>query len=163
MKNIDILHNKIIFDEQILNEIINKLKLEKKRIIFTNGCFDILHKGHITYLAQAKDLGDILIIAINSDDSIKRLKGVDRPINKLEDRMFLLASLYFVDYVTFFNEDTPVEIIKKIKPDIHVKGGDYDIKTLPEKSVIESYGGEIVILPFVDGYSTTKLIYKMKQ
>ncbi|GIW23685.1 MAG: glycerol-3-phosphate cytidylyltransferase [Candidatus Sericytochromatia bacterium] len=149
-------------EEELLNQI-NTLKLQKKKIVFTNGCFDILHTGHINYLARAKELGDILIVAVNSDHSVKRLKGKERPINTLNDRMFLLASLCFIDIVTFFEEDTPTEILKKIKPDIHVKGGDYKIEDLPEKQIIESYGGKIIILPFVQGYSTTNIITKMKK
>lgn len=163
MKILDKIQKKIIPDEKTLIKVINKIKSEKKTIVFTNGCFDILHRGHVTYLALAKDLGDILLIALNSDTSVQRLKGPDRPINNLKDRMFLVASLYFVDYVTFFNEDTPIEIIKKIQPNIHVKGGDYNIENLPEKSVVESYGGKILILPFLEGYSTTNLITKIKE
>jgi glycerol-3-phosphate cytidylyltransferase len=156
------IYKKILLKEEDLKYIIDKLKSENKTIIFTNGCFDILHSGHINYLARAKELGDILIVAVNSDASVKRLKGKERPINNLNDRMFLLASLCFIDYVTFFEEDTPNEIIKKIQPNIHVKGGDYKIEELPEKEIIESYGGKIVILPFIKGYSTTSLISKMK-
>jgi len=154
--------NKIILDHQKLKAMIEKLKRENKTIVFTNGCFDILHTGHVTYLAKAKELGDVFIVAVNSNASVKRLKGNHRPINQLEDRMFLLASLCFIDIVTFFEEDTPIEILKIIQPHIHVKGGDYKIENLPEKTIIDSYGGKIVLIPFVEGYSTTKIISKFK-
>ncbi len=156
------INKKIITNREELKLMIKNLKNNGKKIIFTNGCFDILHTGHINYLAKAKELGDILIVAVNSDDSVQKLKGKQRPINKLEDRMFILASLFFIDFVTYFNENTPIEIIKIIQPDIHVKGGDYKIDNLPEKSIVEAYGGQIIILPFVEGYSTTSILEKLK-
>ncbi len=156
------INKKIITNREELKLKIKKLKEKGKKIVFTNGCFDILHTGHIHYLARAKQLGDILIVAVNSDESVQRLKGKQRPVNKLEDRMFILASLFFIDFVTYFNENTPVEIIKIIQPDIHVKGGDYKIDNLPEKSIVETYGGKIIILPFVEGYSTTNILEKLK-
>jgi D-beta-D-heptose 7-phosphate kinase/D-beta-D-heptose 1-phosphate adenosyltransferase len=162
MNLLESIFNKIILDHQQLKSRIEKFKQENKSIVFTNGCFDILHTGHVTYLAKAKELGDVFIVAVNSDASVRRLKGNHRPINKLEDRMFLLASLCFIDIVTFFEEDTPIEILKIIHPNIHVKGGDYKIDNLPEKTIIESYGGKIVLIPFLEGYSTTKIITKFK-
>jgi len=162
MNLLESIFNKIILDHQQLKSRIEKFKQENKSIVFTNGCFDILHTGHVTYLAKAKELGDVFIVAVNSDASVRRLKGNHRPINKLEDRMFLLASLCFTDIVTFFEEDTPIEILKIIHPNIHVKGGDYKKDNLPEKTIIESYGGKIVLIPFVEGYSTTKIITKLK-
>jgi D-glycero-beta-D-manno-heptose 1-phosphate adenylyltransferase len=141
-----------------LLDIVKNLKKENKTIVTTNGCFDIIHVGHVRYLKQAKDLGDVLIIALNSDYSVKRLKGPTRPINSENDRAEVLSSLCCVDYVVIFNEDTPAELLSKIKPDIHVKGGDYDINTLPEAPVIKKAGGKIVFIPFVEGKSTTNII-----
>jgi D-beta-D-heptose 7-phosphate kinase / D-beta-D-heptose 1-phosphate adenosyltransferase len=145
-----------------LPERIDDLKKEGKKIVFTNGCFDILHRGHVSLLNQAKQLGDILIVGINSDASIKRLKGNERPINNLEDRMMVLAGLQFVDYLVPFDQDSPDELIKLIKPDFFVKGGDYTIDKLPEAKLIKSLGGEIRIFPFVDDKSTTLIINKIK-
>lgn len=129
-----------------------------KKIVFTNGCFDILHKGHVSYLKQAKKLGDILIIGLNSDASVKMLKGESRPVNNQRDRAYILEALEIVDYIVIFNEDTPLELIKKIKPDILVKGGDYKV----ENVVGRQYAGETVIIDFVNGYSTTETINKMR-
>lgn len=134
---------------------------ENRVTVFTNGCFDLLHRGHLTYLCQARDLGDLLIVAVNSDASVKKLKGPERPLNGELDRAFALASLSFVDFVTVFSEDTPAETLEILKPRIHTKGGDYRLEELPEKRVIDSYGGKIELIPFVDGYSTTDLIRKM--
>lgn len=133
-----------------------------RRVVFTNGCFDILHMGHLTYLSRARDLGDLLVVGLNSDESVRRLKGADRPVNSQEERAFLLAGLFFVDYVTIFSEQTPVETIEILKPTIHTKGGDYAPADLPEGRVVESYGGRVVLLPFVEGYSTTSIIRKMR-
>lgn len=136
---------------------------EQKRIVFTNGVFDILHRGHITYLAQAKTFGDILIIGLNADESVRRLKGPDRPIHSLTERLFLAASLSFVDFVTYFSEQNPIEIIKKIKPHVHVKGGDYQADSLPETPIVKELGGEVKIISFVDGYSSSRIIEKIRQ
>jgi D-beta-D-heptose 7-phosphate kinase / D-beta-D-heptose 1-phosphate adenosyltransferase len=133
------------------------------RIVFTNGCFDILHRGHITYLNKAKEYGDILVVGLNSDNSVKRLKGPDRPINSVEDRGQILSALSCVDHIIPFDEDTPVELIKVIEPDIFVKGGDYTRETLPEAPLVEKLGGQVVILPFVSDRSTTGIIEKIRQ
>lgn len=133
-----------------------------RKLVFTNGCFDILHRGHIEYLYQARNLGDALIVGVNTDNSVKRLKGEMRPINGEYDRMMLLASLYFVDYVVLFDEDTPLQLIKSVRPDILVKGGDYTRDTIVGADFVESTGGEVVVISFVDGYSTTKVINKMR-
>jgi rfaE bifunctional protein nucleotidyltransferase chain/domain len=135
-------------------------EIRDKKIVLTNGVFDIIHKGHVSYLCQARALGDLLVVALNSDDSVSRLKGPARPLNKLQDRMFVMAALEMVDYVTYFTEDNPVEIIKKVKPGIHVKGGDYRMADLPEADTVKELGGRIVLIPFVAGYSTTSLIKK---
>ena len=142
---------------------IKKIKEENKKIVFTNGCFDILHVGHVRYLSKAKKLGNILIVGLNSDKSVKKLKGDNRPINIFEDRATLLASLRFVDLVIIFEEKTPENLIKKIKPDILVKGGDYDIKDIVGyKTVIEN-GGEVKVLRFQEGYSSSNYINKIKK
>lgn len=132
-------------------------------LVFTNGVFDVLHRGHVNYLHQAAALGGALIVAVNSDASAKMLgKGPDRPLNKAEDRAAVLAGLTSVALVTFFDESTPVELIKKLKPDLYVKGGDYDMETLEETRVVRSWGGDAVTIPFVDGYSTTSLVKRIR-
>jgi rfaE bifunctional protein nucleotidyltransferase chain/domain len=131
--------------------------------VFTNGVFDVLHRGHVMYLAQARALGGSLIVALNTDASVRRLgKGDDRPLNQDADRAVVMASQAAVSLVTWFDEDTPVEIIGEIRPDILVKGGDYDMATLAETKLIESWGGRALALPFVQGYSTTKLVQRIR-
>ncbi len=134
-----------------------------KKIVFTNGVFDILHAGHVAYLTEAKSLGDYLIVALNTDSSVSRLKGPSRPINTLEDRMAVMAALRCVDCVVSFAEDTPERIIAEIKPDIHVKGGDYTVESLPESKIVQGYGGKVVILPLLFGRSSTRIIDQMNQ
>ncbi|EMY15381.1 bifunctional protein RfaE, domain II [Leptospira weilii str. Ecochallenge] len=134
---------------------------ENQRIVFTNGCFDLIHRGHITYLSQARELGDFLWIGLNSDSSVKRLKGEQRPVVPEDDRAILLSNLRFVDAVTIFSQDTPLELIRLIKPAIHVKGGDYKAEDLPETSIVREFGGKVEILPFVPGKSTSLLIEKI--
>lgn len=135
---------------------------KNKKLVFTNGCFDILHKGHVQYLNQAKECGDILVIGLNSDMSVRKLKGEGRPVNSELDRKFVLENLKAVDFVFIFPQDTPVELLHIIKPNIFVKGGDYNMEEIPETPVVRSYGGEVRALQFVDGYSTTNTIEKMK-
>lgn len=133
-------------------------------VVFTNGVFDVLHKGHATYLAQARSLGGSLVVALNSDASARRLgKGPDRPLNHELDRAALMAALESVSLVTWFDEDTPLELITELRPDVLVKGGDYDMKTLAETKVVLAYGGKAQAIPFVDGYSTTALVKKIRQ
>jgi len=133
-------------------------------VVFTNGVFDVLHCGHATYLAQAKALGASLIVALNTDASAKRLgKGPERPLNRQEDRAVLIAALESVDLVTWFDEDTPLELIAELKPDLLVKGGDYDMDTLAETAVVKAYGGQALAIAFVEGYSTTALVKKIRQ
>jgi len=130
----------------------------------TNGVFDVLHRGHVSYLARARDLGASLLVAINTDASARRLgKGPERPLNHEADRAIMLAALQAVDMVTFFDEDTPVALIGELRPDILVKGGDYDMSKLPETALVHSWGGKALALPFVDGYSTTALVQKIRQ
>ena len=133
-------------------------------IVFTNGVFDVLHRGHASYLAHARELGASLVVALNTDASARRLgKGPDRPLNTEDDRAALIAALESVSLVTFFDEDTPLELITALKPDILVKGGDYDMDTLAETAVVKAYGGKAVAIAFVDGFSTTALVTKIRQ
>ncbi|CAN5232028.1 D-glycero-beta-D-manno-heptose-7-phosphate kinase [soil metagenome] len=134
-----------------------------RRIVLTNGCFDILHRGHVTYLSRAKALGDLLVVAVNSDDGVRRLKGPGRPINALEDRMQVLAALSCVDLVVPFDEPTPVEVIRVLRPDVFVKGGDYTREMLPEAPVVEALGGAVHILPYVEDRSTTGIIERISE
>lgn len=144
-------------------EIINRIKADRKKIVFTNGCFDLLHVGHIRYLAQAKKLGDFLIIGLNSDSSVKELKGEDRPINSFEDRATLLSAIESVDLVIMFEEQTPENLIKDIVPDILVKGGDYNIEDIVGYQTVMQNGGQVKTLSFYDGYSSTNYINKIKK
>jgi rfaE bifunctional protein nucleotidyltransferase chain/domain len=144
-------------------EIINRIKADRKKIVFTNGCFDLLHVGHIRYLAQAKRLGDFLIIGLNSDSSVKELKGEDRPINSFEDRATLLSAIESVDLVIMFEEQTPENLIKDIVPDILVKGGDYNIEDIVGYQTVMQNGGQVKTLSFYDGYSSTNYINKIKK
>jgi len=139
--------------------IVSDLLTQNKKIVFTNGCFDILHRGHVSYLKETKKLGDILIVGLNSDSSVKKIKGKQRPHNTQDDRAELLASLEFVDYVIIFDEETPYNLIKALKPDVLVKGGDYTKETV----VGREFAGEVVIIPFVEGYSTTKYIHILSE
>ena len=141
-----------------LHSIVGDLKKKGKRIVFTNGCFDLLHLGHIRYLEKAKSLGDILIVGINSDSSVQSLKGPERPILPEEERAEILSSLACVDYVTVFEELTPLELISYLQPHILVKGGDWTKETTVGREVVERSGGEVVILPFIEGSSTSGLI-----
>ena len=132
-------------------------------VVFTNGVFDVLHCGHATYLAQARALGASLVVALNTDASAKRLgKGPERPLNRQEDRAVLIAALESVNLVTWFDEDTPLELITELKPDVLVKGGDYDMDALAETAVVKAYGGQALAIAFVDGYSTTALVKKIR-
>ena len=135
---------------------------EGKKSVFTNGCFDILHRGHVTYLAEARKLGDVLIIGVNSDASVKRLKGPERPINNEEDRRYVLGQLKSVDFAEIFTEDTPLNLIMKIKPHVLVKGGDWKIDQIVGGKEVVANGGEVYSLQFVDGYSTTSVIHKIQ-
>ena len=134
-----------------------------KPIVFTNGVFDVLHRGHVTYLEHARALGGSLVVALNTDASAKRLgKGVDRPLNGEVDRALVVAALESVSLVTWFDEDTPISLIERLQPDVLVKGGDYDMRKLPETALVESYGGRAVSIGFIDGYSTTALVKKIR-
>ena len=154
-------NNKYQFENSI--DAIKSNKKYNKKIVFTNGCFDILHVGHIRYLSQAKLLGDILVVGINSDESVKNLKGPSRPINSLSDRSLLLSELVCVDYVVSFKEQTPLKLIKMIMPDILVKGGDYTLDTVVGSKEVIDAGGKVELLKFHDGYSSTNYIDKIKK
>ena len=151
-----------ISDKNQALEIINKAKDRGERIIMTNGCFDIIHTGHVRYLSQAKSLGNFLVIAINDDDSVKRLKGSDRPINSLENRVTVLSALANVNLIVPFSEDTPEKLIRFLKPDTLVKGGDYKEEQIAGAKSVRESGGDVVIMPFEEGYSTSHILEKLK-
>lgn len=133
-------------------------------VVFTNGVFDVLHRGHVTYLAQARALGGSLVVALNTDASARRLgKGPDRPLNDEMDRAIVIAALESVSLVTWFDEDTPVQLLSELKPQVYVKGGDYDMRKLAETALVEGYGGRSLAIPFVDGYSTSRLVERIKR
>lgn len=140
---------------------VDRWQADGLRIVFTNGCFDLLHPGHIDYLARARALGDILIVGLNDDDSIRRLKGESRPVNPLADRAIMLMALRSVDLVVPFSEDTPLQLISALKPDILVKGGDYEPANIVGAEVVLAAGGKVVVMPFIEGYSTTRLIRRI--
>lgn len=146
-----------------LIEVRRELKKNGRRIVFTNGCFDLLHRGHIEYLAKAKSLGDILIVGLNADDSVRRLKGPNRPITPLEDRAAILAALAVVDYVCVFDEDTPYELIRAVVPDILVKGADWTVDDVVGKDIVEAAGGSVHTIEFLPNRSTTNIIQKIAQ
>jgi D-beta-D-heptose 7-phosphate kinase/D-beta-D-heptose 1-phosphate adenosyltransferase len=152
---------KVIKDARVLAGRCSMLRGQGRRLVFTNGCFDILHKGHIAYLNQAKALGDVLIVGVNSDESVARLKGNGRPINSLEDRTQVLSALSSVDLIVPFSHDTPVPLIEIIRPDLFVKGGDYTKEALPEAAVVERLGGLVRILPYIEDKSTTRIIERI--
>ena len=151
-----------IYTRELLKEIIDQLKKEGKKIVFTNGCFDILHVGHTRYLREAKKAGDILILALNSDKSVRQLKGEKRPLIAENDRADVVASLESVNFVTIFHESTPLSLIEYLKPDVLVKGGDWEEDQIVGRESIESWGGKVVIIPEIKGSSTTNIIEKIK-
>jgi D-beta-D-heptose 7-phosphate kinase / D-beta-D-heptose 1-phosphate adenosyltransferase len=154
--------DKLILDQSRLSKLVQHYRTRDRRIVFTNGCFDILHAGHVSYLTQARALGDILIVGVNSDESIQRLKGKNRPVNALPDRLTVLSALGCVDHVVPFSELNPNNLIRIVCPHIYVKGGDYSRDTLPEVDLIDELGGEVRILPYVDNRSTTRLIDQIR-
>lgn len=146
-----------------IKKLREKIRNENRKVVFTNGCFDIIHKGHVKYLNEAKSLGDHLIVGINSDDSVKRLKGKDRPVNNESDRAFIIDNLKSVDDVLIFNEDTPYDIIKEIIPDLLVKGGDWKEEDIVGSDIVKINGGKVVSLQFVNDYSTTNILKKIEK
>jgi len=152
-----------VVTQQQLVEIRKRLKQEGKRVVFTNGCFDILHRGHVDYLSKARAKGDALIVGMNTDASVQRLKGPTRPIVEEQDRAFVLAAISVVDYVCLFEEDTPLELIKAVVPDVLVKGGDWSIETIVGRDVVEAAGGTVQTIEFVPNRSTTNIVQKIAE
>ncbi|RZM26883.1 MAG: D-glycero-beta-D-manno-heptose 1-phosphate adenylyltransferase [Pedobacter sp.] len=146
-----------------LTEKIKDWKDHGKKIVFTNGCFDLIHPGHIAYLNEAASLGDVLVVGLNTDQSVKKLKGADRPINNEFSRAQLLAAMFFVDAVVFFNDDTPLSLIKSVEPDVLVKGGDYQLENIVGAAETLERGGQVEVLSFLPGYSSTSIIEKIKK
>ncbi|MCO5250255.1 MAG: D-glycero-beta-D-manno-heptose 1-phosphate adenylyltransferase [Candidatus Kapabacteria bacterium] len=151
----------MLYDSADLANILQEKSEQGKKIVFTNGCFDILHAGHVKYLEQSKQLGDVLVIGLNSDDSVRRLKGDSRPVNNQMDRAIVLSALRAVDYVCFFNEDTPLELIMQLKPHIITKGGDYTVQDVVGGEFVINNGGDVVIIELVAGKSTTSTIQRL--
>lgn len=163
MKNLDRVTNKIFTLEEISNQLA-VWRFQEKKIVFTNGVFDLLHLGHIDYLSQAKDQGNILIVGVNSDKSAKRLnKGKNRPITNQESRSTIMASLQFVDAVVLFDEDTPYELIKVVQPDVLVKGSDYKTEDIVGFDIVSTKGGKVATIDFLEGYSTTSIVDKINR
>jgi rfaE bifunctional protein nucleotidyltransferase chain/domain len=146
-----------------LSRIRENLRLKSQKIVFTNGCFDILHRGHIHLFRKSKRLGDVLVVGINNDASIRRLKGPGRPVFPLQERLEVLAALSDIDYLVAFSQDTPLELIKQVKPDILVKGGDWQPEAVVGKKEVEDEGGRVVIIPYLPGRSTTEIIQKIRE
>ena len=161
MGKIDKLLIKIISCDDLLKRL-SSLRERGLSLVFTNGCFDILHKGHIQYLCEASSFGDILIVGLNSDSSVRKLKGTGRPLQDEESRSLVLASLSFVDYVVPFNEETPSRLISRIVPDVLVKGGDYKVEEIVGYEVVTSHGGKVITIPYIKGYSTTSIVERLK-
>lgn len=151
----------MIIDRNNVKNFCEELRTQNKKIIFTNGCFDIIHAGHVRYLTAAKSFGDVLIVGLNSDESVRRLKGASRPINSEQDRAEVLLGLKAVDYVIIFGEDTAENLIADVRPNIYVKGGDYNLENLPEAKIVMSYGGKVEFINLVAGRSTTNIIKKI--
>ena len=157
MSTLTAINSKIV-DFSKIKDLVSNWKKEDNSIVFTNGCFDVLHYGHVSYLAEASDLGDKMIIGLNSDSSVRRLKGETRPINGQHERAVLLSALQFVDAVVIFDEDTPENLINTIAPDFLVKGGDYTIDTIVGADFVMSYGGKVITIPIVENFSSTLII-----
>jgi len=164
MEKLEIIKSKIFADYSCkeFSYLLAFWRFKVMKIVFTNGCFDILHRGHVEYLAKASQEGDILIVGLNSDESVSRLKGKDRPIQDIHSRSMLLAAFQFIHAVVVFNEDTPYELIKLIQPDMLIKGGDYTIDKIVGSDIITNKGGLVKTIPFIEGYSTTKILDKLQ-
>lgn len=152
-----------IFSLPELATQVQKWKAEGRKIVFTNGCFDLLHAGHIAYLTEAANLGDVLIVGLNSDQSVQRIKGPERPVNDENTRSAVLAGMFFIDAIVFFSDDTPLELIKALMPDVLVKGGDYEIDQIVGAREILDNGGRVKVLSFLPGYSSTSIIEKIRR
>ncbi|WP_439691523.1 D-glycero-beta-D-manno-heptose 1-phosphate adenylyltransferase [Curtobacterium sp. SP.BCo] len=151
-----------VVDHDELADAVERARGDGRRVVFTNGCFDVVHRGHTTYLRQARDLGDLLVVAVNDDDSVRRLKGPERPINPAEDRAGVLAALACVDLVTVFATDTPIPLLERLRPEVYVKGGDYSPEMLSETAVVRGYGGEVVMVDYVPEHSTTAVVRRIR-
>lgn len=151
----------MIIDRENAARFCDEQRRQGNKIVFTNGCFDIIHAGHVRYLTAAKNFGDVLIVGLNTDDSVRRLKGNSRPINTQNDRAEVLLGLKAVDHVIYFGEQTAEVLIAEVKPDVYVKGGDYTLETLPEAAIVQSYGGRVELVNLVAGHSTTNIIEKI--
>ena len=151
----------MLIDRKNVKVFAEELHKQDKKIVFTNGCFDILHVGHVRYLTTAREFGDLLIVGLNTDESVRKLKGESRPINDENSRVEVLLGLKAVDYVVLFGEQTAENLISEIKPNVYVKGGDYTLETLPEAKIVQSYGGKVEFIPMVAGRSTTNIINKI--
>jgi rfaE bifunctional protein nucleotidyltransferase chain/domain len=162
MEMLKYIQSKIFSDKENTGRQIAVWKFLNHKIVFTNGCFDILHRGHIDYLARAADEGDILVVGLNTDESVRKIKGSQRPINNEQSRAMVLGSLGFVDAVILFNEETPYELIKQVKPDVLVKGADYNAEEIVGNDIVTGNGGEIRTIELTEGFSTTGLIDKIK-
>lgn len=162
MDKLQWIKNKIVDRDTLLHRV-NGWKALGKKIVFTNGCFDILHHGHIDYLAKAASLGNVLVAGLNTDASVKRLKGAARPINNEQDRALQMAALMYIDAVCLFDEDTPLELITALQPDVLAKGGDYTIDKIVGADIVQGNGGSVEVIPFVEGYSTTSLVERIKK
>jgi rfaE bifunctional protein nucleotidyltransferase chain/domain len=162
MSTLNKINSKIFSLDDLKNQL-NTWKQAGEEVVFTNGCFDIIHRGHIEVLAQTADLGDRLIIGLNSDSSIQKLKGEGRPIIDEHSRAILLAALSFVDAVILFPEDTPINLISTLLPDVLAKGGDYKIETIVGHEIVQNNGGKVILVPFVDGFSSTTIIDQIKK
>ncbi len=150
-----------VVDIQTLQKTLEIARLQNKKIVFTNGCFDLIHLGHVDYLSKARDLGDILVVGVNSDNSVKRLKGNTRPLQDEVSRSQILASFVFVDFVVLFDEDTPLNLIQTVQPDILVKGADYKIEDIVGYDIVKNKGGEVKTISFLQGFSTTNIVNKI--
>ena len=154
--------NSKVYNLDALTTQVEQWKMAGKKVVFTNGCFDIIHRGHIEVLARTADLGDKLVIGLNSDQSIQKLKGKDRPVIDEQSRAILLAALSFIDAIVLFSEDTPLKLISALLPDVLAKGGDYEIETIVGHEIVQENGGKVELVPFVDGFSSTTIIDKIK-
>ncbi len=162
MNKLSVIQNKIIKPEQLIH-LKSVWSLKDQKIVFTNGCFDILHRGHIEYLAQAASFGDILVVGVNSDQSVKRIKSDKRPVQDEYARALAIASLHFVDFVALFNEDTPYELIKSVEPEVLIKGDDYKAEDIVGYDIVKKRGGEVKTIKLIKGYATSKIIEKCQR
>ena len=162
MNKLEVIQSKII-DINELDPLLTYWNLKNQKIVFTNGCFDILHRGHVEYLAQAASQGDVLVVGLNTDNSVRRIKGESRPVQDEYARAVLMASLSFVSAVVLFDEDTPYNLIKRVQPDVLVKGSDYKVEDIVGYDIVKAKRGKVVTIDFIDGYSTTSIIEKLKK